>query len=49
LFLLQKIERAKQQLRDPKRSIIGAGLEGDFRTQVISPACFENLRAPPLL
>src|SRR5229473_6284080 len=29
--LLQKIERAKQQLRDPKRSIIDAGLDSGFQ------------------
>jgi AraC family transcriptional regulator len=29
--LLQRIERAKQQLRDPKRSIIEAGLESGFQ------------------
>src|SRR5260370_20580788 len=29
--LLQRIERAKQQLRDPKRSIIDAGLDAGFQ------------------
>jgi AraC family transcriptional regulator len=29
--LLQRIERAKQQLRDPKRSIIDAGLDSGFQ------------------
>lgn len=29
--LLQRMERAKQQLRDPKRSIIEAGLESGFQ------------------
>lgn len=29
--LMQRIERAKQQLRDPKRSIIDAGLEAGFQ------------------
>lgn len=29
--LMQKIERAKQQLRDPKRSIIDAGLDAGFQ------------------
>lgn len=31
--LLQRIERAKQQLRDPKRSIINAGLDAGFQNQ----------------
>lgn len=30
-ILLQRIERAKQQLRDPKRSIIDAGLDAGFQ------------------
>jgi AraC family transcriptional regulator len=29
--LLQRIERAKQSLRDPKRSIIDAGLDAGFQ------------------
>jgi AraC family transcriptional regulator len=29
--LLQRIERAKQQLRDPKRSIIDAGVDAGFQ------------------
>jgi AraC family transcriptional regulator len=29
--LLQRIERAKQQLRDPKRSVIDAGLDAGFQ------------------
>jgi AraC family transcriptional regulator len=42
--LLQRIEHAKQQLRDPKRGIIEAGLDPGFQKSSHSPVCFENLR-----
>lgn len=46
-YILPKmIERAEQELRDPKRSIIEAELHAGFQTRAISPACFENFRAP---
>jgi AraC family transcriptional regulator len=40
--LLQRIERAKQQLRDPKRSIIEAGLESGFQNPSHFARVFRN-------
>jgi AraC family transcriptional regulator len=41
--LLQKIERAKQQLRDPQRSIIDAGLDAGFQNSSHFARMFRKL------
>ncbi len=41
--LLQRIERAKQQLRDPKRSIIKAGLDAGFQNSSHFARMFRKL------
>jgi AraC family transcriptional regulator len=41
--LLQRIERAKQQLRDPKRSIMDAGLEAGFQNSSHFARMFRKL------
>jgi AraC family transcriptional regulator len=41
--LLQRIERAKQQLRDPKRSIIEAGLDAGFQNSSHFARMFRKL------
>ena len=42
-LLLQRIQRAKQQLRDPKRSIIDAGLDAGFHNSSHFARMFRKL------
>jgi hypothetical protein len=46
--LLQRIERAKQKLRDPKRSIIKAGLESRFQNPNHFARMFRKLEGTTL-
>jgi AraC family transcriptional regulator len=41
--LMQRIERAKQRLRDPRRSIIDAGLDAGFQNQSHFARMFRKL------